>query len=127
MLLKKLRVSILNQSSCKDDDMTLNSKAVDNSQKNTIDDLINFEDSERWHHTQQMQDESDLFRRILINTPSNACEGETEFTEQQHDVAQQTTFSSAVLSSSQSSDHREKIDMLQVTEVFSAIENEVDN
>ena len=31
LLLKKLKKLILNQSSCKDDDITLNSKAVDNS------------------------------------------------------------------------------------------------
>ena len=47
MLLKKLRVLILNQSSCKDDDIILNSKVIDNLQKNTINDFINFKDLEK--------------------------------------------------------------------------------
>ena len=59
-----------------------------------------------------MQDKSDLFRRILINTSLNTCERKTEFTKQQHNIMQQTLFSSIILFNSQSSDYREKINIL---------------
>ena len=35
-----------------------------------------------------MQDELDLFKRILINTSLNMCEEETEFIKLQYNIAQ---------------------------------------